>query len=448
MAKERVKFVEGALSLHQILEKKSNEIFDIMERFAEYGFNRSHAAAYSVLAYQTAYLKAHYPAEYMAAVMSRKTSDVSTISFLTNECKRMGIDVLGPNVNESQKFFSVNAQGKIRFALSAIKGLGEAAVEAIVDEREAKGAYVSFYDMMQRVNLRTVNKKSLEALTLAGALDDFNNGHRAQYLHIGKDGSLFIESVAKWAGSMVDRKASSVASLFGNSGADQTLKEPPFPECERWNMLQQLKHEKEVTGFYLSGHPLDAYKLDMETFANCTLDKVTQGKDKALTIAGIVVSVDTRVDKNGNKFARFVLEDFTGTLDLVVFNEDYIKFNQYLEAGKMLYIKGNYQVRFRNSENYEFKIKSIQLLSTVRETEARFVHVKLSMYKVDERLIEQINKVCLAHPGKCQFKMTLTDEEENTFVNLKSLDLKVDSANEFIDALNELDLVSVKLGAG
>jgi len=446
MAKERVKFVQGATDLHQIPEKLSNEIFDIMERFAEYGFNRSHAAAYSVLAYQTAYLKANYPAEYMAAVMSRKTSDVSTISFLTNECKRMGIDVLGPNVNESNKYFSVNVLGKIRFALSAIKGLGDAAVEAIVEERTNKGAFTSFFDMMKRVNLRTVNKKSLEALTLAGALDDFNNGHRAQYLFPGKDGSMFIESVAKWAASMIDKKAASVASLFGSAGADKTLRDPVFPECDRWNMLEQLRHEKEVTGFYLSGHPLDVFKIDIETFTNCTVENITQMKDKPVNSAGIITSVDVRLDKNGNKYARFALEDFSGSADMVVFNEDYLKYASYLEVGKMIFVKGNYEIRSKFKANYEYRIKSVQLLSSIRESEAKSIMLRMTMSQVNDQLIQRLHTICMAHPGKCYVKMSVLDEEENYFVTMKSLEFKVDSTNDLLAELAELDILSFKLG--
>ncbi len=445
MAKEREKFVKGASELHQIAEKKSNEIFDLMERFAEYGFNRSHAAAYSVLAYQTAYLKANFPAEYMAAVMSRKTSDVTTISFLTNECKRMGLEVLGPNINESDKAFTVNKEGKLRFALSGIKGLGDAAVESIMEERNKNGAYKSFFDLMKRVNLRTVNKKSLEALAMAGALDDFNAGHRAQYFEIPKNENVsFIESSIRWAGSAQDSKTSNVASLFGNTSQTMAIKEPIFPEVPHWSLMERLRQEKEVTGFYLSGHPLDSYQLEVENFTNADLTNYTAVKDKPVALAGIITKTDVRLDKNGDKYIRFTLEDFKGSAEFMLFKADYIKYNPYLEEGKALFIKGVYKKRYNNADLFEFKISSITLLSMVREQEAKNVAIYVNLKDVDVKFIASLKAICHQYPGQCQLKVKLVDTDNNYQVLMKS-SIKIEPTNELMNSLKGLPLLGWKV---
>jgi DNA polymerase-3 subunit alpha len=444
MAKERIKFVDGAATLHGIAEKKANDIFDLMERFAEYGFNRSHAAAYSVLAYQTAYLKANFSADYMAAVMSKKTDDIKGITFLSNECKRMGIAVLGPDINESDEIFAVNKEGNLRFALSGIKGLGDAAVDSIITERNNNGAYLDYIDFIKRINLRTVNKKSIEVLAAAGALDNFNNGHRAQYFAFVKDNTTFIEHTIKWASSLQDSKAAAVASLFGGINDAKNIKLPEFPLAEPWPLLKQLQSEKEVIGFYLSGHPLDTFALDIELFTNCTIEEIEQKEDVELKIAGIVTKVDKRLDKKGNTYARFEIEDFSGQKEFVVFNEDYIKYNQYLIEGTMLYVKGVYRRKFK-SDFFEFKISNINLLSTVRELESRFLVISLNLENLTPQFIDSLHQTLNEHPGRCNFKIKLNYATENINLSFNALTYKIEPSNELIASLKQLEISGVSI---
>lgn len=445
MAKERDKFVKGAAEVHQLTEKKANEIFDIMEKFAQYGFNRSHAAAYSVLAYKTAYLKAHYPAEYMAAVMTRKSGDVSVVSFLSEECRRMGIEVLGPNVNESDKIFTVNSKGNIRFSLSAIKGFGEAAADDIINERRKNGDYKDFYDMMQRVNLRSVNKRALEALAYAGALDDFNAGNRAQYFYPVKEGMTFMEQVAKWAAMLGDRKASAVGSLFGSVAEDKTIPQPVFPKCEPWSNIEQLRQEEAVTGFFLSGHPLDSYKRELQSFTNTTIERLPLMKDREVILGGMITKPEIRVDKNGNKFARIRLQDFSGTMEMMLFSENYLKSQSYIEEGKLVLIRGNYQTRWRNSEDYELKIRSMSLLSELRENETKAVDMVLTASAATKENADRIKKICEENPGRCLLGITVYDEADQTSVRLLAKQFKISPAEEVLKQLEFFAATPIKL---
>jgi DNA polymerase-3 subunit alpha len=275
MAAQKVDFVKGAIE-KGIPEEKAEEVFAIMERFAEYGFNRSHSAAYSVIAYQTAYLKAHYPAEYMAAVLTHNINDIKKITFFIDECKRHEIDVLGPDVNESFLDFVVNKEGQIRFGLGAIKNVGENAVHAIIREREENGLFTDIFDFTKRINLKAVNKRCMESLAMAGAFDNFENTHRAQYFfRENTDDSIFLEKVIKFAASHQERINTAQVSLFGED-SEIVVPDPELPACEPWSKLQQLKNEKEVTGFYMSGHPLDDYKIEMDSFCNVALKDLNE----------------------------------------------------------------------------------------------------------------------------------------------------------------------------
>ncbi len=444
LEKMKAQFIEGATDKGHP-KNKLEKIWEDWTKFAQYAFNKSHSACYAVVSYQTAYLKAHYQEEYMTALLNNAGS-IDKITYFMEECKRNGIDVLGPNINESGKKFLVNAAGKVRFALGGIKGLGDAAVESIIDERNKNGAFKSFFEMMKRVNLRTVNKKSLEALAMAGALDDFNAGHRAQYFEIGKnEGTSFIESSIRWAGQAQDSKVSTVASLFGATSQSMTIKEPTFPEVPHWSLMERLRQEKEVTGFYLSGHPLDTFRLEIENFTNADLTTYTNVKDKTVSIAGIVSKADVRLDKNGNKYVRFALEDFKGTAEFMLFKEDYVKYNQYLEIGNSLYIKGVYKQRFRNADQYEFKISSMQLLSTVRDQEAKNLSVFVNLKDVDAKFIQSLKAICNQYPGRCQLKVRLLDPDTNYNVLLKSTSIKVEPANELFQSLRALPLIGSKI---
>jgi len=285
MARQKEIFVMGAKEKNNIEREKAEEVFGVMEKFAAYGFNRSHSAAYSVVAYQTAYLKAHYPAEYMASVLTHNQSNIEKITFFMDECRKQSLKVLGPDINESRTNFTVNKKGEIRFGLGAVKGTGDAAVEAIIEERE-KGLFTDIFDFSSRVNLRTVNKKTFESLAMSGAFDRFENTHRSQYLEIPEGGeSSLIELSIKFGNKTQQEKNASQASLFGGDGETE-LPKPRLPICEPYSNLQKLKIEKDVVGFYISGHPLDQFRIELENFCTCTVANVEDYKNKVIHLGG------------------------------------------------------------------------------------------------------------------------------------------------------------------
>ncbi|TAE05111.1 MAG: DNA polymerase III subunit alpha [Bacteroidetes bacterium] len=315
MDRQRETFVKGAKEKNDIPEEKANEIFDIMAKFAEYGFNRSHSAAYSVVAYQTAYLKANYPAEYMASVLSHNMT-IEKITFFLEECQKMGVQVLGPDVNDSDLDFSVNEQGQIRFGLAAIKGTGEAAVDGIIEERNKGGKFKDIFDFVQRLNLRAVNKKSLESLAQAGGFDSFGID-RATYFTAGQDGMPFIEKLVKYGNSFQKDQENTGASLFGGSTQAQ-IATPAIPQGEPWGKLERLNREKEVVGFYISGHPLDQYRTAILSFRAVPLSRINEFDKQEIHVAGIVTA---KTIKQGSKgaFTTFMLEDYQSSLEFALF---------------------------------------------------------------------------------------------------------------------------------
>ena len=318
MAKQRVVFVQGAIKKHAIAEKKAIEIFEMMEKFAEYGFPRAHSTAYSLVAYQTAFLKANYPAEYMAAVLTHNQNDMDKISFFMSECNHQHMAVLGPDINESQLTFDVNQAKQIRFGLGAIKGTGEAAVENIITERTSYGPFKDIFDFVERVNLRMVNKKTLESLALAGAFDSFPDYHRKQYIFSQNGTSSLIEDAIRYGNQIRQEKSTNQQSLFvGEPSASYNVK-PKIAVCEPYGALEKLKIEKEIVGFYISGHPLDEFKAEMKYFCNSHAQNVLALKNKNVFLAGILTACTIKQRKNGRPFALFTLEDYEGTLNLAL----------------------------------------------------------------------------------------------------------------------------------
>ena len=443
MAKEREKFVKGAKELHNIAEEKANDIFNIMEKFAEYGFNRSHSAAYSVVAYQTAYLKAHYPAEYMSAVLTHNMGNIDKVSFFMDECKRQNIPVLGPDINESNLFFDVNKEGKIRFGLGAIKGSGEAAVEAIISERNTNGPFTDIFNFAQRVSLRTVNKKTFECLAQAGAFDTFADIHRAQYFFIpqGETGNL-IEKIIRYGNAYQNDKDAAQHSLFGENSGGQ-IPAPKIPPCEAWGDIEKLKLEKEVVGFYISGHPLDQFRIELENFCTCTVDKILEYKNKDIFIGGILSKVVIRQTKTGKSFALFSIEDYNDTIELAMFGEDYLKNAHMLKEGEFLYIRGKVQLRY-NSDQWEFRPNSLQLLTDIRTRLCKGIMVNIEVKSLNPNVIEKMEKLFSANKGGCSLKVLLTDNQENINIEMFSRKYKVEPNNILIDGLNQLAGVGYK----
>ncbi|MCB0517100.1 MAG: DNA polymerase III subunit alpha [Chitinophagales bacterium] len=398
MAKQRQVFLKGAAE-KGVEEKTASEIFDMMERFAAYGFNRSHSAAYAILAYQTAYLKAHYPAAFMAAVLTHNMSSIKDLNLFLNECNVMNIKVLVPDINESGKKFTVNQNNEIRFGLEAIKGVGGAAVETIMEERAANGKFEDIFDVCARVNLRTVNKKSLENMAAAGAFDNFKNTYRAQYLvtdeRIGTSG---VELAIKYGNKLQEDKSSNQISLFG-SDSTEMIEKPNLPNVPPFSMMEKLNREKEVVGIYLSGHPLDKYKREMQVLTNTNLDNLANFQNRELRLAVMVTQANHRISNAGNKFGSFVVEDLNGSIPLTLFGEDYLKFKHFFEEGNLLFIKANYQKsRWRDNDTYELKVLQVQLLEDAQKS-LQHLTVSVHLHEITNQFIQQLHQLATQNPG-------------------------------------------------
>jgi len=439
-------FIDGAVA-KGLQVAKLEKIWTDWEKFAQYAFNKSHSTCYAFVAYQTAYLKAHYPAEYMASVLTHNLSNIDKITFFMDECKRMGLPVLGPDVNESHYQFAVNKKGQIRFGMGAVKGVGEAAVISIVDERTLNGPYKNMFDFVRRINLRAANKKSLESLTFAGGLDSFNI-HRATYFFIERNDTInFLEKVIRYGNSHQSGINSAQVSLFGDE-SEVDMPEPKIPVCEVWNNLEQLKNEKDVVGFFISGHPLDNYKLEIDNFCYHSINdikRVEENKNKELVFGGIVTSVHNGVTKTGNPWGKITIEDYRESSELAFFGEDYVKFKPYMVVGLFLYIKGKVSERFKNSGNFEFRVNNIQLLSELRDKLAKSITVNLPIMHLSDEFISKFNEILTtniaAQPRNCVLKFKVIDTEGNIAVLLPSKKIKINPNNELLDllAINHLE---------
>ncbi len=445
MNKQRAVFIKGAADLHKISKEKAGDIFDIMERFAAYGFNRSHSAAYSIVAYQTAYLKAHYPAEYMASVLTHNQSNIEKITFFMDECKRQQIKVLGPHLNESGLNFDVNQDGQIRFGLGAIKGTGEAAVDAIISERDESGAFTDVFDFAKRVNLRTVNKKTFESLAMAGAFDCFQDYHRRQYLMAPDGGdSTLIEKLIRFGNRIQDEQNASQVSLFGgDSGVEIPL--PRIPDTQPYSELEKLKIEKEVVGFYISGHPLDQFKLDIRHFCTCTVSEIDHFKGEKIAVAGIVTKFNERLSKNGRPFGLFSIEDFADSLDLAMFGEEYLKYRHLLSIGSFIYVEGQVLERYKQPGIWELRPFSVQLLSEIRDKMSKGIRIQVDLHQLTDDLVNKLETLSQDYPGPCQLKLSVADIQENMEVETLSRKFQVKPQDELIKALEDISHISYKI---
>lgn len=443
MEQKRV-FISGAKE-KGIEEKTAEEVFGLMERFAEYGFNRSHSTAYSVLAFQTGYLKANYPAEYMAAVLTHNMSNLKKVDYYLNACKQMNLEVLGPDVNESYSNFTVNSQGNVRFGLAALKGVGEKAMDEIVKERNESGSFSSIFDLVKRVNLKSVNKRSLESLVDAGALDCFSDVHRAQYFHRAfADDPNLIERSIKLGSLYQSKLTSGQNSLFGKDQLPE-IKEPEIHECEPWSELELLNREKEVTGIFISGHPLNDYRSEIDNFCSTTINAIHENKNKDVTIAGLVTKVRNGIDRNGKQYGIFELEDFTDKIDLFLFQEDYLKMKHFLNEGECLFVNGKWQQRRNNEDRYDLRIKQLMLLSDVKDKLLKEIRIEISLPDISVKIMDDLKKIIDENPGKCLLKLKINDESENISVVLPSKKIKMKIDNDILVKLNEIEGLKIKL---
>jgi len=389
MAKLKIKYLTGC-EKNDIPQKTAEKVWHDWEEFTKYAFNKSHATCYSYVSYQTAYLKAHYPAEFMAAVLSRNLNNIDKITFFTKEAERMGIQVLGPDINESSLNFTVTKEGIIRFGMAAIKGVGGSAVEDITTEREKNGPFKSIFDMAKRVNLKSVNKRSFEALAKAGAFDSFEGTHRAQYFYKENENDLvFVEKIIRFAAKYQQKKNSAQVSLFGDSDEFE-VQDPPIPSCEPWPKAVQLRYEKEVTGFYISGHPLDAFELTMKYLCNVDIAQLhghlSDYKKKEVVFGGMVTSTLQRTTKSGSLFGVMTLEDYSGSMDFRLFKENYLKMRHMLVVGNNLLVRAMVEPNRYDENSLNINIRDISLL----EDALNKVMKKLTLYINPEEITDEI----------------------------------------------------------
>ncbi|MDC3109707.1 DNA polymerase III subunit alpha [Flavobacteriales bacterium] len=445
LEKLKPKFIKGGKSNgydSEILEK----IWKDWEAFASYAFNKSHSTCYALIAYQTAYLKAHYPSEYMAAVLSNNMNDIKQVSFFMEECKYMSIDVLGPDINESIFKFNVNENNSIRFGMGAVKGVGQSAVKAIVEGRKS-GKYKSIFDFAKRVDLRSANKKAFDSLVLAGAFDSVDKAHRAQYFYENGDGVTFVEKAIRFGSKFQERENSPQTSLF--SDADEIkISEPNFPECDKWSKLDQLKKEKNVVGIYISGHPLDDYLDTLKFLTNIHLNDLKDLRkliDKEVRIGGIIGEVQHKISKNGRGWATFIIEDYFESYELRIFGEDYLKFKHFLVENNFVHIKMYIKEGWKNAETGRLGDPRIQFLNFQQLQDTLSSNTKKISIKIDAQLIEEdhidyFKKLVKKHKGDQEIVFNLSANGNGLDINLYSVKNKVKITEELIKSLKEKKL--------
>jgi DNA polymerase III subunit alpha len=439
--KMKSKFMEGGESNGHPADKLE-KIWKDWEAFAQYAFNKSHSVCYAYIAFHTAYLKTHYPAEFMAATLDNSSRNIEEVSFFMDECKRMGMNVLGPDINKSEVTFSVNKEGELRFGLMAIKGAGEGALELIVEERKANGLYKNIFDLTKRNSGKASNKKIIESLAYAGAFDCFEGTHRAQYFQPGPDDASLLEKAIRYGNAMQQNESASQHSLFGGESSI-SIPEPPIPPAEEWSLMHKLKAEKEVIGIYLSGHPLDPYKLEIERLTTHQLSELMDIKslaNKEIKFAGVVSSVNHRVSQKGNPFGSFVLEDFSGTNEMTLFGNDYLNFRKYLELGYFLYIKARIQNRWGKDDDFEIKINSIEMLPDIREKYIKYLAIDLSVNDLNADILQFIQEQVKSNTGNALLSFRITDTNDAMAVNMVSSKFKISLSNDLLKSLDDFGL--------
>ena len=426
------KFIEGGQKNGhdpKVLEK----IWADWEKFASYAFNKSHAACYSWVAFQTAYLKANYPAEFMAAIMSRRRDQITEITKLMDECKAMGIATLGPDVNESYQKFGVNKKGEIRFGLAAIKGIGDGVAQAIIDERAKNGPYKDIFDFVQRVNFSQVNRKAFEALALSGGFDSFGI-RREDFFAQNAKGEAFIDTIMRYGQTYQVEQQQAQNSLFGGFG-DIEIQTPPIPKSDiRWSDIERLNKERELVGIYLSAHPLDEFKIVLDNLCNTRCDELAdlskiEGRED-VTIGGIVTAVRTRFDKRGNPCGFVTLEDFVGSGELALFGEEWGRWSGMFTEGASVYVTGKLQPRFQGSNLMSLRVQNIEYLQTIKDKAIDRITISMTTDLLDEQVVNELGSLIADNPGQTKLYIQLHDATGKNHVLLhsrtKTVDVKLD----------------------
>ena len=441
------KFIEGGQKNGhdpKVLEK----IWGDWEKFASYAFNKSHATCYSWVSYQTAYLKAHYPAEYMAAVMSRNLDNINEITKLMDECRAMGIPTLGPDVNESRAKFSANKKGEIRFGISAIKGVGGAAADSIIKEREANGPYSSIFDFIQRVNLSNCNRKCIESLVLSGGFDCFSELKREDFFAKTSKGDQFIDTLVRYGQLYQAERAQARNSLFGEDNAVE-ISTPPIVKGEQWSDIERLNRERDLVGIYLSAHPLDEYKVILDSLCNTScqeLEDVQRLTDREqVVLGGIVTAIRQKYTKTGKPCGFVTIEDFNGSGVLPLFGEDWGRWAGMFVEGSTVYILAEMKQRFRDSNLYDMKVTDVKYMQTVKDSTLTKLTISINTDKLDARTVEELNEIITENPGKTQLFFQLRDSQGKKHVLLKSQSRTVDVRSQLINYIEQQEALEYKI---
>lgn len=440
------KFIEGGKKNGhdpKVLEK----IWADWEKFASYAFNKSHATCYSWVAYQTAYLKAHYPAEFMAGNMSRCLNDITKITKLMNECQAMGIACMGPDVNESRQKFSANKKGEVRFGLGAIKGMGDAAAQAIIDEREKNGQYKDIFDFVQRVNLSSVNSKALESLVLSGAFDGFKI-KRESFFARNPDGRTFLEILMRYGQVYQQEKNESRNSLFG-AMEEVEIATPAIPQAETWSAIEKLNRERDLVGIYLSAHPLDEFEFILKNLCNTQCqelnDRIELSKKQEVVLGGIVTAVRSKYTKTGKPCGFVTIEDFDGSGELALFGEEWGKWRGMLIEGCTVMVKAQFVQRFRNSDMMEMRITDIQYLQTVKDTQIEKITISLEADKLDDTTVSDLVTIIKDAPGTTQLFFQVRETSNSKPFVLRSRKEKIDISKELISFIKGCEALDYKI---
>jgi DNA polymerase III subunit alpha len=454
MKQLKEKFVSGCKANKQFTDecqevnKRPDEVIEKIwkdwEAFASYAFNKSHSVCYAYVAYQTGYLKAHYPAEFMAANLSRNLSHITEITKFMQECKRMKLNVLGPDVNESFIKFMVNRKGDIRFGLAAVKGVGEGAVQEIINARKSGGEFKDVFDFAERVNLQTVNKKNLEAMAMAGAFEGLGKINRRQFFagDNENDATTFIEKLIRYGSRIQAEAQSKQQSLFGDFSNHHVVKKPDLPPVEEWPKLILLEKEKSLIGVYLTAHPLDDYRLEIENFCTKGIglkdlnEQIEKFKDRELTFAGMVTEATESISKAGTPYSKLTLSDYTDSMQLYFFKQDYVEFGKYCKPGLFVLVRGKVQKRY-NSEAVEFRVTHMELLSEVRKNHVKTITLTMPLWLINKSIINQLETLTKQHKGSALLKFNVYDPETNRSIQLFSRNTKIVMDNELISFFDE-----------
>ena len=449
--KMKSSFIEGATKKGH--PKKSLEkIWTDWEAFAQYAFNKSHSTCYALVAYQTAYLKTYYPAEYMAAVLNHANA-IEKLTFFMEECKRMGLKVLGPDINESNKGFAVNDKGEIRFGLGGMKGVGEAAVESIIEERKTGGPFTDPFHFMRRINQRTVNKKTLESLVYAGGFDAFPQLHRAQYMCVPDGESQSgLEKMIRYGNVVQAESTNTSNTLFGDLPAVFDIKPPQISPCPPFSLTEQLEKEKEVTGIYLSGHPLDHYRFEIKHYGITSIVDFNEIKDspqlsgsgKTIKLLCLVSVANHRISRQGNKFGSFTVEDFSGKTEIVLFGDDYVRFQHFLMLGQAVYLTGAFKQRWNKAE-FEFKITGITMAENLKRTLTKQFCLDMDVRTIQPDWIEFFENNMKANPGNAAVRFTVIEPKTAMKAALLSNGHGFEVNDEMIDFLERRPEIGVQV---